>query len=169
MGKNKFQPTEPFVSKKYKRYPAPRGARRAATVFLVVLVVLLVALVIGIISDSSNREMSNSEAIAKIDKYRTGDMVDVHDYLIDRGYEAVGEPDAFVYRRGNATVSIQNYGDYVTIGDGKGTSRQFGLGPETEVYICRFGCADTDPDIEVFYDLHLSSEALADIVRWSYR
>ncbi|MBO4855640.1 hypothetical protein J5500_04535, partial [Candidatus Saccharibacteria bacterium] len=169
MGKNKYQATEPYISKHYEYSPTPRKLKRAAVFLLAVLAVLLlvliVAIVAGALGDLWHNEMTDDQALTKVDDYREGDMVDLDAYLTDRNFEATGEPGAYVYRRGNKIISVQNYGEYVNVGDGKGTSHQYGLDSRSEIYICRFSCANSDPDIEVFYDLNLSGEALAEIIR----
>ena len=169
MGKKKFQSTEPYISKKSQHYPAPRNTRRLAAALLCILAALLVTLIVAALSGSMSREMTDKEAIAKLDDYREGNMVNLNAYLADRKFEATGGAGEYVYRCGDKIVFIQNYDDYVRIGNGKGTSQQYGLSSLNDIYVCRVAYLDDANQDVLLCDLNLSDEALAEIVRWSYR
>lgn len=173
MGKNKFQPTEPYYSKKTSYFPAPRGAKRGAVLLLsvigIIFVALIAAIVAGAMGDLWNRELSDEEALKLIEDYREGSMVDLDAYLTQRRYEAMGAPGEYVYRSKDKTISIQDYGDYVRVGDGEGNSNQYGIGYDTGFYVCRVCYLNEATQEEEYCDLNLSSEALAAIIRLRIR
>ena len=100
MAKNIFDPS--FTPKKRYSAPAPRFAR----IMIVILGLLLMGGVIVAIvnANSSSLDWTDEEALAQIENYRQQDMIDLNQYLIDRGYRAFGEPDAYNYIQNNSGV-----------------------------------------------------------------
>ena len=102
MAKNIFDPS--FTPKKRYSAPAPRFAR----IMIVILGLLLMGGVIVAIvnANSSSLDWTDEEALAQIENYRQQDMIDLNQYLIDRGYRAFGEPDAYNYIQDDSGMCI---------------------------------------------------------------
>lgn len=147
--------------------------KRIASYILAILAALLLMFVIIIVyralGNLWHAEMTEDQALAELNSYCEGDMVNLDAYLRDQGFEATGAVGAYVYRRGDKIVSIQDYGDYVRIGNGKGTSHEYGTESVGGSYVCRVSWPATDPEAPDAHDIVLSAEALAEVVRWVYR
>ena len=135
----------------------------AASILIIVLSVLY-----GTRADN----WSDDQAIEKLDNNRLEDGFDVDGYLWGKGFMPISEDeDCYVYQNVEKIVSIQVYKDdgYVRIGNGKGTSQQYGLssGQLYECYLAR-PSDDVDLDYETYCAI-LPKEALAEVVRWANR
>ena len=174
MAKNIFDPS--FTPKKRYSAPAPRFAR----IMIVILGLLLMGGVIVAIvnANSSSLDWTDEEALAQIENYRQQDMIDLNQYLIDRGYRAFGEPDAYNYIQDDSgmCIYISRYETEVHVGDGEGNSRQFGAGLG-EIYLCRVGWLHekvkphltailAEPNLR---DISIPAEAVAEVVRLANR
>lgn len=180
MAKSNFEPARIYPQKRYSA-PAPRGARFFARIMLVVLGVILIAGAVFIVKAALDDPMkwSDEKALAQIQAYRQQDMVNLNQYLIDRGYRAFGEPDAYNYIQDDSgmCIYISRYEtEEVHVGDGEGNFRQFGAGLG-EIYLCRVGWLHekvkphltailAEPNLR---DISMSAEAVAEVVRLANR
>ena len=135
----------------------------AASILIIVLSVLY-----GTRADN----WSDDQAIKKLDYNWFEDGVDLDGYLLGNGFEPISEDeDCYVYQNVEKIVSIQVYKDegYVRIGNGKGTSQQYGL--SGQLYECYLARLSDDVDLGDYetYCVTLPKEALADVVRWANR
>lgn len=154
------------------------------TIFARVMIVILGLLLVGgaivaiVSTNSSSLDWTDEKALAQIEKYRQQDMIDLNQYLIDRGYRAFGEPDAYNYIQDNSgmCIYISRYETEVHVGDGEGNSRQFGAGLG-EIYLCRVGWLHekvkphltailAEPNLR---DISMSAEVVAEVVRLANR
>ncbi len=136
----------------------------AASILIIVLSVLY-----GTRADN----WSDDQAIEKLDNNRLEDGFDVDGYLWGKGYMPISEDeDCYVYQNVEKIVSIQVYKDegYVRIGNGKGTSQQYGLS-SGQLYECYLARISDDVDLGDYgtYCVILPKEALAEVVRWANR
>lgn len=116
---------------------------------------------------------SDDQAIEKLDNNRFEDGVDVDGYLWGKGFEPISEDeDCYVYQNVEKIVSIQVYKDegYVRIGNGEGTSQQYGLS-SGQLYECYLSRLSDNVDLGDYepYCVILPKEALAEVVRWANR
>ncbi len=151
-----------------------RAAPKRITLYIwIILAVLLLAFIVLAVHEAFDglwhTEMTEDQALAELEFYREGDMVNLDAYLRDQDFEATGAAGAYVYRRGDKIVAIQDYGDYVRVGNGKGTSHEYGTVSVGGSYVCRVSWPEADPEAPSACDIVLSAEALAEIVRWVYR
>ena len=176
MGKTIYDPSTPFTPS--RRYPASQSARTFARLMLL-LFALVAAIGIGAAIYGAAHQASkwsDEEALAKIDQYREGDGVNLNRYLEEQGYGAMGSNDEYVYAKGTKRIVISILGnDDFRIGNGEGTTRQFGV--DSEVYKCRlcwtrtFGVARemivlSHPKCE---DVYLPASAMAEVIRLANR
>lgn len=169
-----FNPS--FTPKKRYSAPAPRSAR----IMIAILGLLLIGGVIVAIISANDKSLdwTDEKALAQIENYRQQDMIDLNQYLIDRGYRAFGEPDAYNYIQDNSgmCIYISRYETEVHVGDGEGNSRQFGAGLG-EIYLCRVGWLHekvaphltailAEPNLR---DIGMPAEAVAEVVRLANR
>lgn len=150
-----------------------REIKRAEVIALVIIaVVSFAAITLSVLYGNRADNWSDDQAIEKLDNNRFEDGIDVDGYLWGKGFMPISEDeDCYVYQNVEKIVSIQVYKDdgYVRIGNGKGTSQQYGLssGQLYECYLAR-PSDDVDLDYETYCAI-LPKEALAEVVRWANR
>ena len=131
----------------------------------------ILIIVLSVLYGNRADNWSDDQAIEKLDNNWFENGVDVDGYLWGKGFEPISEDeDCYVYQNVEKIVSIQVYNDenYVRIGNGEGTSQQYGLtGQLYECYLAR-PSDDVDLDYET-YCVVLPKEALAEVVRWANR
>ena len=121
------------------------------------------------IAGGTHSSRPSNPALKKVNQYWTGNFINLDEYLQGKGFEPVStDPDAYVYEKDSKIVSIQDFGDYVRIGDGNGTSQQHGV--NGEAYECRLAryeqSEDGEPVLDVF-DIGMTLEAVEDVVYWA--
>jgi len=177
MAKTIFNPTEPFTPRKRYTAPAPRSARTFARIMTALIAVFLIAAVVALFySTSSAARWSDEEALAKIESYRQGDELNLNRYLEEKGYGAMGSDDEYVYANGSKriVISILSNDDF-RIGNGEGTTRQFGV--DGDIYKCRLCWTRTFGQAREIIvlnqprcnDVYLPASAVAEVVRLANR
>ena len=177
MARSNFEPARIYPQKRYSA-PAPRGARFFARIMLVALGVILIAGAVFIVKAALDDPMkwSDEKALAQIQAYRQQDMVNLNQYLLDQKYQPTGDTEAYIYTKGSHAIVISPYKYDVTVGDGKGNSRQYGAGAG-DIFLCRVSWTHElaeareiitlgEPELR---DVSIPSEALAEIIRLANR
>ena len=182
MERSNYDTSKPILLAHVPKDSTPRGvkvfARIVFVLILAVAIILAVALLTNIVSNYQSANATDAQALAKLENYREQDCVNLDAYLQDRQFKSVGSDGEYVYRSNGRTVMIHVMGDYVRIGDGRGNTREFGIpvssysilddgSVQYDRYACRISWhegAETK-----LRDIYLSREALAEIVRTSYR
>ena len=178
MAKTIFSPTEPFTPKKRYPAPAPRPARTFARIMSVLVGLLLIASAIALIVSTTQdaSKWTDEQALAKIDGYREGSEVNLNRYLEDSGYGAMGSDEEYVYAKGSKRIVISILGnDDFRVGNGEGTTRQFGI--DGEVYKCRLCWTRTFGQAREIIvlnqprcnDVYLPASAVAEVIRLANR
>jgi hypothetical protein len=147
------------------------SSEKTGLVILAAVSILIV--VLSVLYSNRADNWSDDQAIEKLDYNWFEDGVDVDGYLWGKGFEPISEDeDCYVYQNVEKIVSIQVYKDegYVRIGNGEGTSQQYGLssGQLYECYLSRLSDNVDLGDYET-YCVILPKEALAEVVRWANR
>ena len=133
----------------------------------------ILIIVLSVLYGNRADNWSDDQAIEKLDNNRFEDGVDVDGYLWGKGFEPISEDeDCYVYQNVEKIVSIQVYKDegYVRIGNGEGTSQQYGLS-SGQLYECYLSRLSDNVDLGDYepYCVILPKEALAEVVRWANR
>ena len=133
----------------------------------------ILIIVLSVLYGNRADNWSDDQAIEKLDNNRFEDGIDVDGYLWGKGFEPISEDeDCYVYQNVEKIVSIQVYKDegYVRIGNGEGTSQQYGLS-SGQLYECYLARLSDDVDLGDYetYCVILPKEALAEVVRWANR
>ena len=147
------------------------SSKKVGLVILAAVLVLIIALSVSYGNRADN--WSDDRAIEKLDNNRLEDGIDVDGYLWGKGFMPISEDeDCYVYQNVEKIVSIQVYKDegYVRIGNGEGTSQQYGLS-SGQLYECYLARLSDDVDLGDYetYCVILPKEALAEVVRWANR
>lgn len=135
--------------------------------------VSILIIVLSVLYGNRADNWSDDQAIEKLDNNRLEDGIDVDGYLWGKGFMPISEDeDCYVYQNVEKIVSIQVYKDegYVRIGNGEGTSQQYGLS-SGQLYECYLARLSDDVDLGDYetYCVILPKEALAEVVRWANR
>ena len=142
---------------------------------LAILATISILIIVSSVLYSNRADnWSDDQAIKKLDYNWFEDGVDLDGYLCGNGFEPISEDeDCYVYQNVEKIVSIQVYKDegYVRIGNGEGTSQQYGLSSSGQLYECYLSRLSDDVDIGGYepYCVILPKEALAEVVRWANR
>lgn len=133
----------------------------------------ILIIVLSVLYGNRADNWSDDQAIEKLDNNRFEDGIDVDGYLWGKGFEPISEDeDCYVYQNVEKIVSIQVYKDdgYVRIGNGEGTSQQYGLS-SGQLYECYLSRLSDNVDLGDYepYCVILPKEALAEVVRWANR
>ena len=142
---------------------------------LAILVTVSILIIVSSVLYSNRADnWSDDQAIKKLDYNWFEDGVDLDGYLCGNGFEPISEDeDCYVYQNVEKIVSIQVYKDegYVRIGNGEGTSQQYGLSSSGQLYECYLARLSDDVDLGDYetYCVILPKEALAEVVRWANR
>lgn len=189
--KSNFTPSEPFVPKKRVSAPAPRSARIFAWTILGIVVALLVILAVVSFRETfppNPDSLSDTQVLGYLDEYTQQDMVNLDQFLVDRGYVPTGENPDFLYECGRNKILIRFDRDInsVSVSDTVGNSRPYGLPPESSefqddgstrilVYTCRLAWIyERDSAGQLIEnpgmcDILIGRDALAHIVRLALR
>ena len=153
-----------------------REIKRAEVIGLIIVaVVSIVAITLSVLYGNRADNWSDDQAIKKLDYNWFEDGVDLDGYLWGKGFEPISEDeDCYVYQNAvEKIVSIQVYKDenYVRIGNGEGTSQQYGLSSSGQLYECYLARLSDDVDLGDYgtYCVILPKEALAEVVRLANR
>lgn len=178
---DRYRSNDPILSTRVFDTSGPRENLRLLRITLVIACCIVLCVCVALVTAAiGNFQMANAtdeQALAKIEKYRQQDFVDLDAYLHDRQFESAGINGEFVYRYGGKTIMIHEMGDYVRVGDGNGNVREFGIpisnysgegdNMKYDKYACRVSWRDGGET--QLRDIYLSREALAEIIRVSYR
>jgi hypothetical protein len=147
------------------------SSKKVGLVILVAVSSLIIAL--SVLYGNRADNWSDDQAIEKLADSWLEDGIDVDGYLWGKGFMPISEDEGcYVYQNVEKIISIQVYESdgYVRIGNGKGTSQQYGLG-SGQLYECYLARISDDVDLGDYetYCVILPEEALAEVVRWANR
>lgn len=148
------------------------SSQKIGLALLAVASILIV--VLSVLYGNRADNWSDNQAIKKLDYNWFEDGVDLDGYLWGNGFEPISEDeDCYVYQNAaGKIVSIQVYNDenYVRIGNGEGTSQQYGLSSSGQLYECYLTRPSDSIDLDYEpYCVILPKGALAEAVRWANR
>ena len=130
---------------------------------------IAVAVIVTIVVVGGVKRRPSNQALRKVDKYWTGNSIDFDEYLRSKGFKPVSaDPDAYVYEKGDKKVSIQDFGDYVRIGDGNGTSQQYGVNGEAyECKLSRYVRTENEELVSDIFYVRMTLEGVEAVVYWA--
>ncbi len=140
----------------------------------VIVGTFLVAIICFLTACGQTRELSDEDAMAKLESYLDGGNADLVAYLQDQGYQLSSSVDmCYVFRNGDKTIVVEETGAPaydIYVGNGDGTNRQFGF-PQSDRILHEDGQVEY-LTYRVTIDsrtTNLPVAVLAEVVRWVER